>query len=173
MSKFPRFSASFVIGVGNNPYPVPLMRGADGARRYTRITPALGQVPKNNAQPVIKHRCHVLHDRVLGSNHANGSHKFPVQSRTLAGKAGALSGMRNILAWEATDDDVGFSLSKFSDGDVGVTGDVGPVLCKHSAAELVLFAECDGSHPRAFESEGEPADAAEEIKNSHFSDPNI
>ena len=54
-----------------------------------RIIPALGQVPENRSHPSTKQRCHVLHDCVERSNHANGAHQFPVESRTGPGQAGA------------------------------------------------------------------------------------
>jgi hypothetical protein len=83
MLKSPRFSASFAIGVGNDPNAVAFVRGADGLRWYAiplKVKPALGHVPENNAHPVTKQRCHVLHDCVLWSYHAKGSHQFPVES---------------------------------------------------------------------------------------------
>ena len=70
-------------GVGNDPNPVPFVRGADGFRWYAiplSVKPALGQVPENDAHPISKQRCHVLHNCVLRSYHAKGSHQFPVES---------------------------------------------------------------------------------------------
>jgi len=106
---------SFAIGVSNNDDPITSVRGAADCRWYAipfRIKPARGQVSKNNAHPEIKQLCHVLHDRVARSYHAKGTHKFPVESRTLAGNAGALPGFRNILAWESTRDDIGKSFGE-------------------------------------------------------------
>jgi len=160
MLKSPRFSASFAIGVGNNPDSVPLVRGADGSRRYAipfRVKPALGHVPENNVQPVTKQRCHVLHDCVLRSNQAKGSHKFPVQSRTLSGKAGALSGPRNILAGEPADDDIG--RGELGCSNVVVAGDAWPVLGEDAPAERIDLAERDGSHSGSFEPEAETANS--------------
>ena len=81
------------VGVGSNdPDPISLMRGTNGGRRYAmpfRVIPDRGQVPENIAQPSSKQRCHVLQERDPWWNQANGSHKWPNESRTGSGKAGA------------------------------------------------------------------------------------
>jgi len=46
--------------------------------------------------------------------------------------------------------------------DVGVTGDIGPVLGKDALAIAVLLAEPHSSHTGSFEAEVESSDAAEE-----------
>jgi hypothetical protein len=111
-----RSAIAFVLlasGVGNNPYPVASVRGTNGARRYAmpfRVMPDLGQVPENGSQPSTKQRCHVLQDDVLRSNHANGSNHFPPESRTGSGKSGACTGKGDILAGEASADNVGIGI---------------------------------------------------------------
>ncbi len=168
MLKLPRFSASFAIGVGNNPDPISFVRGADGERRYTiplSITPALGQVPENSSHPISKQRCHVLHDCVARSYQANGSHKFPVESRTGSGKTGALSCVRYILTGEAADDDIGFAWSEFSGGDVIVAGDPWKVFGEDFSTERIDLAERDGSHSGSFEPEAETADSTKEVED--------
>jgi hypothetical protein len=92
-----RKATAFVLlasGVGNNPYPVSSVRRTNGWRWNAmpfRVIPDLGQVSENNVQPSTKQRCHVLQDCDPWSNHAKGSNDFPVESRTLAGKSGAVA----------------------------------------------------------------------------------
>jgi hypothetical protein len=67
---------SVAVGVGNNPYAVALMRGANGGSRYAmpfRIKPERGQVSENSLKSPSKQRCDVLHDDVAGSKLANNS----------------------------------------------------------------------------------------------------
>src|SRR5215831_17373448 len=120
--------------VGNNPDTISLMRGADGGRRYAipfKIKPALGHVSENNSHPVSKQRCHVLHDRVARSYHAKGTHQLPVESRTLAGNAGAFPSAGHVLAGEASDDDV--SVGELCVRDISEDWDAGPVFGEHLA----------------------------------------
>ncbi len=51
--------------------------------------------------------------------------------------------------------------------DVVVTRDAGPVLSEDCPAVGIDFAEGDGSHSGSLEPEGEAADAAEEIEDTH------
>jgi hypothetical protein len=90
---------------GNDEHPVPDMRGTNGGSRYTmpfRMIPDLGQRPENSVQPSSKQRCHVLQhncSRLQFSNQANG---LKEQSAALSVKACPESGIGNILAGEAT-----------------------------------------------------------------------
>jgi len=178
MSKLPRFSASFVIGVGNNVDPVTFVRGADGARRNAipfKIKPALGHVSENSSHPISKQRCHVLHDCVLRSYQAKGSHKFPVQSRTLSGKAGAFSSTRNILAGESSSNDIGHSFVKAHLGHVGGHRYARPVLMEYGTAERIDFTHRGDLESCALQAEFKSANSAEEAKNlkraHHFTPP--
>jgi hypothetical protein len=57
------FAAS--VGVGNNPEPVPQVRGANVGSAYAvpfRIIPERGQVSENSLNPPSKQCCDVLHD---------------------------------------------------------------------------------------------------------------
>jgi hypothetical protein len=61
-------------GVGNNPHPVPDVRGSNVASPYAtplRIIPERGQVSENNAKSPSKQSCDVLHDDVSRSYLAN------------------------------------------------------------------------------------------------------
>jgi hypothetical protein len=105
------------------------MRGADEARWNAipfRIIPALGHVPENSSHTVSKECCHVLHDCVSRSNHANGSNQMPVEPRTGAGNAGALSSSGHVLTREPATDDI--CVGKFGGCDISKDWNVGPVL---------------------------------------------
>lgn len=77
ISKLPRFAASFLRGVGNNPDALSKVRSAHGCCWYVfpfRIVPAFGQVSENSAKPsawlvarASKQICDVLHDDVFWS----------------------------------------------------------------------------------------------------------
>jgi hypothetical protein len=108
-----------------------------------RIRPDLGQVPENNAQPSSAQRCHVLHDCVERSNHANGSKHFPPKAGTGAGNSGATASVGNVLAGEAAGDDISLTLLKDPRLDVVGAGHVRPVLCQHGAGGGVDLAEAD------------------------------
>jgi len=174
VSKFPRFSASFArgvgqigarkflgerpaerratafvllaSGVGNNPNPVSLVRGANGARRNAmpfRVIPDLGQVSENVSHPSTKQRCHVLQDREFWSNHANGSNNMPVESRTGAGQSGALAGERDVLAWEPACDDICLAFDEFARRHVAVNWDIWPMFREHALAERIDLDEAN------------------------------
>ena len=132
-----------------------------------RVIPDRGQVSANGAHPVSKQRCHVLHDCVSRSYQANGSQKVFPESRTGAGKPGAESCERNILAREAADHDIGFAFGKFARCDVIMAGDIWPVLGEDASAVGIDFAESDGSHSGSFEAETESADAGKEVEDIH------
>lgn len=167
MSKSPLFSASFATGVGNDPNPVALVRGAEGLRWNAipfSVKPALGQVPKNSAQPISEQRCHVLHDCVLRSNHANGAHQFPVESRTLSGKAGALASVRHVLAGESSDNDI--SIREFHLRYIAKIRHVRPMFRENARAEEIVFAEGYGFKTASpLQPETETANAAEQIED--------
>jgi hypothetical protein len=104
---------SIVAGVGHDPDSVASVRRTNGARWYAmplRVIPDLGQGPENNVQPSTKQRCHVLQDDDAGSNHASGSNHFPEESRTGSGKSGACTGKGDVLAGEASADNVGIGI---------------------------------------------------------------
>jgi len=159
-------------GVGNNPDAVSLVRGANGGRRYAiplRVIPALGQVPENEAHPSTKQRCHVLQHCVAGSNHANGSHQLPVQSRTGSGQTGASASIGEILAGEAADDDISLALREFGLRDIPIARDSRPMTRQHGARIIFDLAEADSfKTASALESEAEAADAREQVKDAEF-----
>lgn len=161
----PRF-ASLAFGVGNEEQPITLVRGTEGDRRYAipvRVIPARGQVPENVAHPPIKESCHVFHDEVSGSHHANGSHHLPPESRAGPGQAGAEPGMAKVLARETATQDVdGLKLSIVHLRDVLAALGLGPVAGEHPPAERIeLDLPGHRADAGAFKPQLQAADAAE------------
>jgi hypothetical protein len=123
-----------------------------------RVIPDLGQVPEYCVQPSTKQRCHVLQHSVLWSNHAKGSNDFPIESRTGAGKSGAVASETDILAGEACTDGVGFALSEVIGRHVLMVWDAWEVFRQNSAGVRLHFAELDSLEAsRALKSQRETA----------------
>jgi hypothetical protein len=96
-----------LVGVGNNPDPVPPVRGAEGGGWYTvpdSIIPERGKVSENGSHPETKQAWDVLHDDEPWSYLANKSPVFSPQTRPFTFKASALSSMAKVLAGEAATD---------------------------------------------------------------------
>jgi hypothetical protein len=100
----------FARGVGHDPDPVPLVRGANGGSWYAipaDIIPDRGQVSENSAKPspwplrwASKQCCDVLHNDDAGSNLANKTGDFgPEAGSCVIGDSGLFSCCGNILAW--------------------------------------------------------------------------
>jgi hypothetical protein len=146
------------------------VRGSHVAGPYAipfRVIADLGQVPENFAHPSSKQRCHVLHDREGRSNHANGSKKFPPESRAFAGKSGALSSKADILAREPTADNVGISFCMVDGADIFMDWDIWPMVGEDFAGARVVFTEGNCSHSGSFEAKGEPSNSREKVKHVH------
>jgi hypothetical protein len=97
-------------GVGNNPHPIPPVRGAHGRSRYAvplRVIPARGQVPEYAAHDCssvrAKHPWYVLHES--GSHLANDPPEVGPKI-TLVGGPSALAGEAVWLARDATKDEI-------------------------------------------------------------------
>jgi hypothetical protein len=153
-----RSATPFVLlasGVGNNPYPVSSVRGANGARRYAmpfRVMPDLGQVSEYRVQPSTKQRCHVLQHRVSRSNHAKGSNNFPVESGTGAGKSGAFAGKADVLTRKACADNIRLAPLEIVSRYVVVARHMRPVFRQHGAGVGLHFAKADRlAEARAFQ----------------------
>lgn len=96
-------------GVGHDENPVPLVRGADGQRRYAipfRIKPALVNLGENVSESSTNESCHVLQDDNARSYQANESHEIKEQSRSFASNPDTLSCDADVLARESPDDGV-------------------------------------------------------------------
>jgi hypothetical protein len=75
---------------------------------------------------------------------------MPVESRTLAGKSGALSCHTDILAREPATDNVGFTFMKFSRCDIVMAWNIRPMLGENFTAKWLDFAERDDPHSGSF-----------------------
>jgi hypothetical protein len=168
-------SASFAIGVGHNPYPIPMMLGTNGRCRDAmpfRIEPERGQVSKNSSEPPRKEPWSVLHDNDTGSNFANETGALGPKARAFASKARALSGETDILARETGADGIdGNSIcaeptarERFR---IVIAGHPRPVFREHGAAMRVDLAERDraeGAGP--LQAERKPPDAGEQVEQA-------
>jgi hypothetical protein len=159
------------VGVGHNEHSLSHVwrtNGASGNSRPFRIIPEAGQVSANGCHVSIKQRCDVFHDDVAGSYFANQPCELAPQSRSLASDPTTVSGSRNVLAGEATANNVGEASVEPECANVVVAGDIRPMLGEDSAAEGIDFAEGDGSHSGSFKPEAESADAGKEVKHPHL-----
>ena len=85
------------------------MAGAHSRRRYARpfrVKPCLGQRSENFVQSSVSDRCDVLQDDVAGAHQANDSEQFVEQARSCASQAGAFPGGADVLAGEASANNV-------------------------------------------------------------------
>src|SRR5437762_2962732 len=92
------------VGVRHQPYPVPRMRSADGARGYTiplRIEADLSQGPENLIQSASAKGCNVFDDRPAWLGIPDEPEGFPPQTRPFAAEPDPLAGETDVLAWEA------------------------------------------------------------------------
>lgn len=165
------------LWLGNKPKPVPYVRGANVGCWYAvpiRIIPERGQGSENGIQSSMKQRRDVLHDDEAGSKLANEAGIFKPKARTLASHSGAFPGAADVLAGEPSADDIdgnsiGSELCSGEFANIGVAGDIGPVLCEDAAGELFDFTECDGLETAcAFEAKAKPSYTAKEIEDAQL-----
>src|SRR5690606_9779780 len=125
---------SLAVCIRNDENAITEVIGANGCRRNAipfRIIPARGQVSEYDIQPSRKQRCNVLHDDVAGSKLANDPGKLSPQAGTFASNSCSLSGIANVLAGEASADEIDWreivraDLSHVSESD-----GIRPVSCK-------------------------------------------
>ena len=117
--------------------------------------------------------------RAVLSHHPSGSqlgdealHLVP-KAAACAVESAALPGRADILAREATADEVG-GVDAVSPQALGgepahivVERETGPMPGEDAAAPGVALAEGDGAHPGPVQAEAEAADAAEQVKDAH------
>jgi hypothetical protein len=129
--------------VGQYENPVPDMRGTNGGSRYAmpfRIKPDLGQRPEYSVQSPSKQRCHVFQHNDSRSEFANQANGLKEQSASLSIQSCPESGVGNVLAGEASADNVDpleVVLSTLS--DVAFSVDVRPMLGKHLGCVVIDF----------------------------------
>src|SRR6185312_4091420 len=143
---------SFARGVGHNPNTVTLVRRTNGGSWYAmplRIKPERGQVSENSVKPPSKEHRDVLHDDVEGSKLANKTGVLLPEARLRALNSRAHSCAANVLAGEASTEDIGNNSviaqsrgGEFS--DVIVDRYLRPMFSEHAPTERIDLAERDG-----------------------------
>jgi len=165
------------VGVCNNPDPIAAVVGTKAGSWYAmpfRIIPERGQGSENRLQPSRKQRADVLQDNETGSQFANKTGDLVEQAATLAFKPCPKPCEANVLAWEAAADDIDANpigskpcAGKFS--DIGVTGDVWPMLGEDAAGEVFNFAEGDRfKATRSFKAKAKSSNAGKQVKHPQF-----
>ena len=97
-------------GVGDDPNPVPAVRGANVGSRYAmplRIIPERGQVSENVCKPPPKQSCDVFHDDVARSYLANEPSIFAPEAGSFSGQSGTFPGVTKVLTGEPAAYDIG------------------------------------------------------------------
>ncbi len=165
-------------GVGNHPNSVPAMPGANIGSWNAMplcIKPERGQVSKNSPKPsawllswASKQVCDVLHDDVAGSNFANKAGDFRPESASGSFHPSLLSGAGDILAREASANNVDCSdILALQLSHVFMDGNARPVLGKDAPWEWLDLAERHGLEAAsALKAQREAADAREEIEDA-------
>jgi hypothetical protein len=100
---------------------------------------------------------------------ANDPSELKPKTGPCASKPGPFSGVADVLAWEASADDIDFPVAFFRGerADIGVSPDIGPVLGEDFRGIRVdLHLPCT-LHPGPLQAEIESTDAAEQRAESH------
>lgn len=159
--------SSFATGVGNKPDAVAAVRGAKGRSRKAvplRVIPARGQVSENTSKPLVTSESwDVLHDDVSGSKLANDPSELGPKTRALTVDASLVASDAEVLAGEASADEVDGGEVVCSDrSHVFESLGVGEVLGEYGSAVGVELDLPEGAHSGSLEAEVEAADPCEE-----------
>lgn len=147
-----RFFHIDALRVGHNPDAIARLGKANVGRRYAipfRIVPDRGQVSEYSAKPSIKQCCDVLHEDEVGSKLASKSVDFAPEPRARAFNPCTFPGVADILAREATGNDIDavdsvVSQSNCREGsDIIILPCLRKMLAEKPAAKLVDLAEGD------------------------------
>jgi len=163
--------ASLASGVGQYPDAVSSVRGTNGGSWYAvpfRIKPERGQVSENVAQPSTKQRCHVLHDDVSRSSHANDASHFTPKSAALPGKTGPASSKADVLAWEAAADDIAFVFIALVLLHIVIDRNLWPMLRQNLLAKGFALNERDCFHSSPFKSERKSSDPRKQVQDAQL-----
>jgi hypothetical protein len=96
--------ASPAVGVGQDPNPLPAVRGAEIVRSQhapLRIEPQRGQVSKYSSKPTRSEHWAVFHEDEAGFHLTNDPGHFGPEPGALAVEPGALAGCADVLARES------------------------------------------------------------------------
>nr|WP_052757334.1 hypothetical protein [Sphingobium chungbukense] len=183
----PALDMPLLRGVGNisrDPNSISDMGGAKVASLNAvpaRIIPERGQVTENAGEPLStgsrKEFWHVFHDRKCGSNFANKTGELAPKAGALAINSRSLSSFRQVLAGEASADDIdGNSVSGQSVGcefsNVMIARHLRPVFRQHAAGKFFDLAKGDRLETAsALKAKAETADAAEQVEDAQLLAP--
>ena len=136
---------SITAGVGHDPEAVALVRRTNGGSGYAvplSIVPERGQVPENDTEASPEKRGDILHEDVAGSNLANEAGVFDPEATALTREPFASASDGDILAGKSAANNVDCSdMLGLQLSNVAVDGNVGPMLGKDAARELLDLAE--------------------------------
>lgn len=149
------FPSSFATGVGNKPDPISPVGSANGGSGNTvplRIIPERSEAPEHLVQSARAKGWDVFDDDPARARFLDDAEVFEPQAGTLSAEAGATAGDADVLAGEASADEVGnnsiCAQSLAGDGsNVVINRHSRPMLRQDLAAERLDFAEGNGGHP--------------------------
>lgn len=171
------------VGVGHHEQAFPHMWGTHGARGKhapLRIEPERGQVTEQppESDSISKESCDVLHEHVPRSYLANHVEE-PRPSPPLVSDPTAAARRGEWLAGETSGDHVNRGTTGppppgGGGANVVMAGHLRPMSGKNRAAERVDLDLPDHAHPRALQTQVEPADAGEQrqhVEATHAAPP--
>ena len=103
------FSFGDCLGVGHNPEAVPLVRRTKGGSGYTvpfRIKPERSEFPEHNFQSARAKGDDVFNEDVPRARFFNEAPVLAPKPGSVAGESGTASEQANVLAWEASANNV-------------------------------------------------------------------
>lgn len=182
----PAFDTPLLRGVGKkgrDPKSISDMGGAKVGSVNAMpdcIIPERGQVTEHSGEPsTVGSRnefWHVLHDRDFGSKFANKPRELSPKTGAFAINARSLASLGQVLTGKTATD--GIDCDSVSSqpccgklADIGIAGDIRPVLSEDFARELFDFTEGDGFEATStLQSKREAADPRKEIEHFEFGD---
>jgi hypothetical protein len=156
---------ALVVGVGNDPDPLPAMRGTNVRSSYSvpfRVIPERGKVTENGSHSSSKERCDVLHDDIAGSYFANDPSKLVPKTGPSTGEASTFSSDADVLAWESAADEVDVVIAlRRERPHVFMLRDFRPVLFEDCGCIRVNLHLPLARHARSFKAERKATDTGE------------
>ncbi len=134
-----RFPVS--VKAGNDENPGSSLKSTDIAcakrDRHTRIAEPF-QFAHDLVDPELCAACDILDDNPFGAARFDDASELTPKTRALSNKTRAISRGRNVLAWEASTDEVDpFKLAGFDLRDVFILLHTWPVFREHHPAERI------------------------------------
>ncbi len=165
----PLFSPSCTVGVGNNPNPVPPVRGVDGASwKYDRpcFVAFRFQVSQHTVERHADEASNIFKHDITRLDPSNDIESDRPECAVIF-RVQLLPGATVGLAGYASREDVGAD-SIWNRSDVSMVRHSRPVFGQHAAGERVYFGEPDRGPPHPAGGEREAANSAAQVKVVHF-----